>query len=220
MISRSSQAHTKPNEPPPSGDPAPGRRIPFPATCGPDARPLQGQKPIRHTVELHAEPMSRGAGRCPYNRPMSTPRKRLESEVTAALKAGEKDRLSTLRLLLSEVKNEAIRTGEEVNEESFLKLVRKAIKQRKESIAQFREGGRDELADREEREAEILSAYLPPAVDEIELTEAIRSFVAERALAGPAGIGPVMKEMMTRYAGRADGSVIRQIAQQILNEGE
>ena len=149
---------------------------------------------------------------------MTTPREQIERDLRAALKAGEKERLSTLRMLLSAITNERIRAGHELDEVEFFSLVRKAIKQRQESSEQYRRGGREELAEKEEREAEILAAYLPPAVDEAELEEAIREIVSSQGLSGPAGIGPVMKEMMTRFAGRADGATISRIARAILTE--
>ena len=114
-----------------------------------------------------------------------------------------------LSTVLSEVRNREIDTGDEIDDDGVLQVLSKGIKQRKESAEAFRKGGRDELADKEEREAAVLETYLPPAVDEGELETAIREMVAERGLEGPAGIGPVMKEMMARYAGRADGAAIR-----------
>ena len=154
----------------------------------------------------------------PYNLGMSTPQQRIEEQVRQALKAGEKERLATLRMLLNSIKNERIRTGEEVDETGFLQLVRKAIKQRQESSEQFRQGNREELAAREEREAEILAVYLPPAVDEEELAAAIRAFVAEAGLTGPQAMGVVMKEMLARFSGRTDGGTINRLARTILSE--
>jgi hypothetical protein len=148
---------------------------------------------------------------------MSPPRERVESDVKQALKAGEKERLATLRMLLSEVKNEVLATGKEVDEARFAALVRKAIKQRHEAAAQFRQGGRPESADKEEREAKILEAYLPRQLGEEEIRAAVAAFAAERGLSGPAAIGPVMKEMMARLAGRADGATDSRIARQVLS---
>ena len=149
---------------------------------------------------------------------MSTPQQRIEMEVLQALKAQEKERLSTLRLLLNAIKNERIRSGEEVDENTFLNLVRKGIKQRQEASEQYRKGEREELAEREEREAEILSAYLPPPVGEDELTAAIRDFIEAQGLAGPQALGPVMKEMLSRFGGRTDGGTINRLAREILTE--
>jgi uncharacterized protein YqeY len=147
---------------------------------------------------------------------MTTPREQLELEIRAALKAGEKRRLATLRLLLTAVNNERIRGGEEVDEAGFLRLVQKAIKQRRDSAEQYRKGGRVELAENEEAEAEILGGYLPPAVSEEELRSVIAALVERENLAGPAAIGRVMKEMMSRFSGRTEGGTINRIAREVL----
>jgi len=149
---------------------------------------------------------------------MSTPQERIETEVKAALKAREKERLSTLRMLLNAIKNERIRTGQDVDDATFLKLVRKGIKQRQESSEQYRQGGRQELAEKEEREADILAVYLPPAVDEEELAAAIREYLAAAGLVGPQAMGSVMKEMLGRFSGRTDGGTINRLARDILDE--
>ncbi len=147
---------------------------------------------------------------------MSTPQETIQTQIKEALKAGDKERLSTLRLLLAAIKNETIRAGEEVDEAGFLKLVRKAIKQRKDSAEQYRKGDREELASKEEREAEILAAYLPPQVDEEELRSSIAALVESEGLAGPAAIGTIMKTMMAKYAGRTDGGTVNKIARELL----
>src|SRR5436309_14666525 len=94
------------------------------------------------------------------------PQQRIEADVKAALKAGEKEKLSTLRMLLGEIKNERIRRGGEVDEAGFVSLVRKAIKQREEAATQYRNGHREELAAKEESEGRLLETYLPAQVDE------------------------------------------------------
>ena len=147
---------------------------------------------------------------------MSAYQERLRTEIQTALKAGEKETVSTLRLLLTAVENEEIRMGSELDEPKFLTLVGKAIKQRRESADQFRKGRRPELAEKEDREAELLCGYLPPPISEEELHSAIADFVEGQGLSGPAAIGPVMKEMMARYRGRADGGTINRVARQIL----
>jgi hypothetical protein len=148
---------------------------------------------------------------------MSTPRERIETELKAALKAKDKERLGTLRMLLSEIKNEQIRSGQEVDEPTFLKLVQKAVKQRHDSAEQYRKGDREELAEKEEREAEILEAYLPAQASEDEIRSAIEEFVKAEGLSGPAAIGPVMKAMMSRFSGQADGGPINCIAREVLS---
>lgn len=134
------------------------------------------------------------------------------------MKAGEKEKVSALRLLLSSIKNEQIRAGSELDEESFLKLVRKSIKQCKDSADQYRKGERVELAEQEEREAEILDGYLPPAVDEDEIRAALVEFIKANDLAGQSAIGPIMKEMLARFAGQTDGGTINRLAREILSD--
>jgi uncharacterized protein len=146
----------------------------------------------------------------------TSPQQRIEAGVKAALKAGEKEKLSTLRLLLTEIKNERIRRGAEVDEAGFVSLVRKSIKQREDSVSQYRAGGREELAAKEEAEIKVLAEYLPAQVDEGQIRAAIEELVAARGLAGPSAIGPVMKEILARFGSSADGATINRIAREVL----
>jgi uncharacterized protein YqeY len=146
----------------------------------------------------------------------TTPQQRIETDLKTAMKAGEKERLSTLRMLLTEIKNERIKRGSEVDEAGFVSLVRKAIKQREEAALQYRTGHREELAAKEESEAKILAGYLPAQVDEGQIRAAVAALVAERGLSGPAAIGPVMKEMLARFGSAADGATINRIAREVL----
>lgn len=148
---------------------------------------------------------------------MSAPHETVQNDMKSAMKAGEKERVATLRMLLSTIKNEQIAAGGELDREGFLKLVRKQIKQRNDSAEQYRKGGRDELAAKEEREAEILGGYLPPAVDDDEIRVALREFIAAEELSGPSAMGPIMKEMLARFAGRTDGGTINRLAREILD---
>ncbi|HRC85845.1 MAG TPA: GatB/YqeY domain-containing protein [Thermoanaerobaculia bacterium] len=147
---------------------------------------------------------------------MATPRERLESDVRGALKAGEKERLSVLRMLLSEVKNEQMSAGGEPDEVRFTALVRKAIKQRQEAATQFRAGGREESAVKEEREAVLLAEYLPQAVPEETVRAAIRELIAAEGLSGPAAMGRLMKEILARFAGAVDGATVSRLAREEL----
>jgi len=146
----------------------------------------------------------------------TTPQQRIEADVKAAMKAGDKEKLSTLRMLLSEIKNEKIRRIGEVDEAGFVSLVRKAIKQREEAAAQYKAGGRPELEAKEEAEAKMLAAYLPAQVDEGQIRAAIQEVVDARGLSGPAAIGPIMKEMLARFGSSADGSTINRLAREVL----
>ncbi len=144
------------------------------------------------------------------------PQQRIEADVKTAMKSGEKEKLSTLRMLLTEIKNERIRRGSEVDEAGFVSLVRKAIKQREEAASQYRNGGREELAAKEESERKILSAYLPAQVDEGQIRAAVEEIVAEKGLSGPAAMGPIMKEVLARFGSSADGATVNRIAREVL----
>ncbi len=147
---------------------------------------------------------------------MSTPQDRIQSDIKEALKARQTERLATLRMLLSELKNEKIRAGQEVDDEAFVRVVRKGVKQRQDAAEQFRAGDREEMAAKEEREAEILTAYLPQQIGEEEIRAAIEELVAAEELSGPRAIGVVMKAMMTRFGSAADGRTINQVARDVL----
>jgi|SRR5918992_5609513 uncharacterized protein YqeY len=146
----------------------------------------------------------------------TSPQQRIEADVKTSLKAGEKEKLSTLRMLLTEIKNERIRRGSDVDEAGFVSLVRKAIKQREDSVSQYRAGGREELAAKEEAEIKVLQEYLPAQVDEGQIRAAVEELVSSRGLSGPAAIGPVMKEMLARFGSSADGATINRIAREVL----
>lgn len=146
----------------------------------------------------------------------TTPQQRIEADVKAAMKAGDKEKLATLRMLLTEIKNERIRKGSEVDEDGFVSLVRKAIKQREEGAAGFHKGGRAEMAAKEESEAAFLAGFLPAQADEGQIRAAIQEVVTSRGLSGPAAIGPIMKEMLARFGSSADGAVINRVAREVL----
>ena len=146
----------------------------------------------------------------------TTPQQRIEAEVKAAMKAGAKDKLGTLRMLLTEIKNERIRRQEEVDEAGFVSLIRKAIKQREEAAEGFHRGGREDMAAKEEAEKAFLAQYLPAQAGEEHIRAAIQEVVDSRNLCGRAAIGPIMKEMLTRFGSSADGATINRIAREVL----
>ncbi len=148
--------------------------------------------------------------------PALSPQQRIENDLKAALKAGEKNRLSVLRLLLTEINNERIRLRAELDPAAFTAVVRRAIKQREEAAAQYQQGNRPELARKEEGEAAILAAYLPSQLGDDEIRAALRQLVAARGLSGPAALGAVMKESRQLFGGAADNSTVSRIAREVL----
>lgn len=147
---------------------------------------------------------------------METPQQRIEAEVKTAMKSGEKERLGVLRMLLTDLKNEKIRLGAEVDETGFLGLVRKAVKRRHEAAEGFRKGDRQELAEKEEREAVMLETFLPKGPSEADIRAAVTNFLASEGLSGPAAMGKVMAAMKERFAGLADNATVSKIAREVL----
>ena len=124
----------------------------------------------------------------------------LKDDITAAMKAGERERVGALRLLMSELQKAAKEgDGDEVA------VLRRERKRRLDAARQFHDGGREELARREEREAELIGAYLPAELSDDELDGIVREAIAETGASSPRDIGRVMKVAMARAGGRADG---------------
>ena len=120
--------------------------------------------------------------------------------MTAAMKARESDRVGALRLLLSELQKSA-----KEGESDEVAVLRRERKRRLEAAAQFRDGGRPELAEREESEAQLIEGYLPAELDDSELDALVEDAIAETSAAGPQDMGKVMKAVMAKAGGRADG---------------
>lgn len=140
----------------------------------------------------------------------------IESDLKAALKAGEKLRVSTLRLLLSALQNEKIAAGRDLTDEEAQAVVRRAVKQRRESIDQFTRGGREDLARGESEELAILEAYLPAGLTDAEVEAEIRRIIGEKAFTSQRDAGLVMKELMAAHRGRVDGKRAQEIARRLL----
>ena len=144
-----------------------------------------------------------------------TPQHRVESDLRTAMKSSDKERLSTLRMLLTEINNEAIKSGE-VDETGFVALVRRAIKQRDEAAEQFAKGNRPELAAKELREKEILSTYLPAQVDEATIRAAAHQIAMAEGLTPGIGMGTLMKALREKFGISADGSTLSRISKETL----
>jgi uncharacterized protein YqeY len=128
-------------------------------------------------------------------------------ELKAAMKAGDKGRLATIRLIQAALKDreiEARTSGKDLGEDDVLGLLQKMIKQRQESLRIYEEAKRDDLAAQERTEIEVISSFLPKQMDEAEVSAAIDAAVAETGAAGMKDMGKVMAVLKERYAGRMD----------------
>jgi len=136
---------------------------------------------------------------------------RVKQDLTSAMKAGEKDRVGALRLVLSELQKAAKEGGGDE-----LAVLRRERKRRQESAAAFREGGRPELAQAEEAEAQLITAYLPAELSDDELRAIVAEAVLQTGAQSPKDMGQVMKAAMPRVAGRADGKRVSALVQETL----
>jgi hypothetical protein len=129
---------------------------------------------------------------------------RITDDMKAAMRAREAARLSTIRLLLSAIKQKEVDERIELSEADVLAIIDKMIKQRRESIAQFDAGGRPELAAAERAEIAVLQEYMPQQLSDAEVERLIEAAIAAAGASGPAAMGKVMGALKLQLAGRAD----------------
>jgi len=140
----------------------------------------------------------------------------IRADMTESMKARTADRTSTLRMVQAALKNEQINLGHELSDEEAMSVIRKAVKQRLDSIEQYTKGNRPELAAKEAAELEILKTYLPPELSEAEVESGLREIIASTGAASKKDMGKVMKEATARYKGRVDGKKIQEIVSRLL----
>lgn len=129
---------------------------------------------------------------------------RLTEEMKAAMKAGEKEKLATVRLILSEVKQVEVDTRETLDDTAVLAVLDKMVKQRRESITQYTQAGRTDLADQEQREIETIQTYLPEQLTEAEIADMIGAAIEETGAESIRDMGKVMGILKPKLQGRAD----------------
>ena len=127
---------------------------------------------------------------------------KVEKDLIAAMKAQEALKLSVLRMMKAALKNKQVELGKPLDDAEGVAVLRTLIKQRRDSVEQFRKGGREDLASKEEAEIKIVESYLPAAASEEEIDAAIAAAIAETGAAGPEDLGKVMKAAMARLASR------------------
>ena len=137
---------------------------------------------------------------------------RIQGDLTTARKAQDKPRTLLLGTVLADLKNRRIEVLRDLTDDDVVEIVRRGIKRRKESVAMYEKGAREDLAERERAEVRMLEVYLPAQVGDDELRAAVRGAIA----AGAANVGAVMGKVMPQFKGRADGSRINAIAREEL----
>ena len=143
---------------------------------------------------------------------------KIQKELTGAMKAKDELRLSVLRMLKTALHNRRIERGAELDDPEALAVVKSLVKQRRESVEEYRKANRPELAAAEEKEIVILETYLPAAVSENAIKAAVEEAVKETGAATPKDIGKVMKAVMGRFAGQnVDGKRVNELVRQRLS---
>ena len=141
---------------------------------------------------------------------------RLDQAFKEAIKNQQPVATSTLRLLKSAIRYREVDVRRPLTEAELQATLSTQVKQRREAIAEYLKAGRPELAKREEEELSVLLSFLPPQLSPEEMAAEVAAVIDELGATGPNDLGKVMKNAMARLAGRADGKVIREIAQQRL----
>jgi uncharacterized protein len=153
---------------------------------------------------------------------MSIP-EQIQKDITAAMKAREEHRLSALRMIKTALKHREVEKMAPLDDKESLQVLSTLIKQRKDSAEQFRNGGRDEMADREEAEITLIESYMPKAAGEAEIDAGVAAVIAEMGSPTMKDMGTVMKNVMARFqaAGmRVDGKMVSDIVKRKLSGGK
>ena len=144
----------------------------------------------------------------------------IEFDLKTALKSGDKDQAGVLRFLIAAMKNHQIeikaKDREYLTDEETVAVVRRQVKQRKDSITEYQKGGRADLAGKEEKELAILEKYAPAQMDEEALRQIIRKKIEELSISGKSEYGKLMGAVMAEAKGQADGNAVRKIVEEEL----
>jgi uncharacterized protein YqeY len=141
----------------------------------------------------------------------------IQADLKAAMTARENFKRDTLRLIMSDLKNKRIELGRDLEDEDTLSVITKAKKSRQDSLEQYTDAGREDLAAIERAELEVISGYLPEEMGEDELRELVTAAVAEVGATEPKDMGAVMKALMPKVKGRADGKAVQRIVMGLLS---
>jgi len=141
-------------------------------------------------------------------------------DLIAAMKAGDSQRLAVVRLLRTRLKEVQVEKRGELTDDECYKIIMSEVTRRKEAIELFEKGGRADLAGRELKEIEVLETYLPPKLSEEEVKALVGEAINEVGAKGPNDLGKVMKIVMPKVTGRAEGSLVSKIVRELLAEAK
>jgi len=141
---------------------------------------------------------------------------KIQSDMYTSMKAGEKEKASTLRTVLAKLKDKQIDVREPLSEKDEIKVLQTLVKQRKESIDLYQKGGRSELAEAESFELEIINTYLPEMMNEDDVRKLIEEIIEETGAQSMADLGKVMPQIMKQGKGLIDGKTAQRIVSEML----
>ena len=144
---------------------------------------------------------------------------RIESAMRDAMRARDAQRTQTLRMAMAAAHNQRIARGRDLTDDEVVDVLTRQVKQRRESIAMYRDAGREERAEAEEAEAAILAEFLPEQLSEAEVEVLARDAIAESGASSPADMGRVMGRLATQTRGRADGRTVSEVVRRLLARG-
>jgi uncharacterized protein YqeY len=142
---------------------------------------------------------------------------RLMEEMKQAMKSNEKLRLSTIRMIRTSVKNKEIEVRKKLEDEEIQRVIQGMLRKSEESVEQFRAGGRMDLVEKETQEMEILKSFLPQSLSQEEILKVIDETIQENQASSLKDLGKVMKSVMSKLAGKADGKLINQLVKERLS---
>ena len=141
---------------------------------------------------------------------------KIQSDMYTSMKAGEKEKASTLRTVLAKLKDKQIDSREPLSEKDEIKVLQTLVKQRKESIDLYQKGGRSELAEAESFELEIINTYLPEMMNEDNVRKLIEEIIEETGAQSMSDLGKVMPQIMKQGKGLIDGKTAQRIVSEML----
>ena len=150
---------------------------------------------------------------------MATIKESLSEKMKSAMKTGDKDTVAFSRNLHAAVRKKEIDDRVDLDDAGVLKIISTLVKQRQDSIEQFRQGGREDLVAKEEKELQFLQAFMPAQMSEDEVRKLVDWAVTEAKAAGPKDMGNVMKLLMPKVQGRADGKMVNQLVKERIGQG-
>ena len=145
-------------------------------------------------------------------------KQKLNDDLKTAMKSGDTTRRDTLRMLIAAIKNAEIEKRGELADADIIGLVAREIKHRQESIEAFKQGNRQDLVDKEQKEMEILQPYMPQQMTRDEIVTTVKEVMSAVGAASPSDKGKVMKDLMPKVKGKVDGKLVNDIVTELLNQ--